>query len=122
MAKREMLNCLEKRDLLNQAVVSLETLSSWGRHYEEAGLAYDAVNFYEKAGDRDALARLLESAGRDGDIVLFSRICRILEREVTQEEWLSLSKSAEAAGKYAFAGEARRRGGVEESSERHENT
>ncbi len=60
MAKKYDLGCLEKRDLLNETAVSVETLRSWGEHYEEVGSLYDALDFYEKAGAEEAFARLLE--------------------------------------------------------------
>ena len=67
MAKKYDLSCLEKRDLLNDAGVSMETLLSWGQHYEEVGSLYEAVDFYEKSGAKEALARLLTKAKDAGN-------------------------------------------------------
>jgi len=66
MARTELLGCLEKRDLLNESVVSVDKLLEWGRRYEEAGFVYDAVDFYEKAGAGDELKRLLAAAKEEG--------------------------------------------------------
>jgi len=115
MAKKYDLSCLEKRDLLNEAAVSLETLRSWGEHYEEVGSLYEAVDFYEKGGFMDALARLLPKAQDAGNGFLFRRICRILGHEPVPEEWLALAKRAEELGKLTFAAEAYRLGGVVDS-------
>ncbi len=112
MAKKYDLSCLEKRDILNEAAVSLETLRSWGEHYEEFGSLYEAVDFYEKGGFRDALAQLLPRAQDAGNSFLFRRICRILGYEPSREEWLALAKRAEELGKVTFAAEAYRLGGV----------
>jgi hypothetical protein len=116
MAKKYDLSCLEKRDLLNEAAVSLETLLSWGRHYEEVGSLYEAVDFYEKGGARDALARLLAKAQDAGNLFLFRRISHILEHQPGGEEWLALAKRAEQLGKLTFAAEAYRLGGVGDDS------
>jgi hypothetical protein len=116
MAKKYDLSCLEKRDLLNEADVSLETLLSWGQHYEEVGSLYEAVDFYEKGGARDALVRLLAKAQDAGNLFLFRRIGRILGHEPGDEEWLALAKRAEQLGKLTFAAEAYRLGGVADVS------
>jgi hypothetical protein len=114
MAKKYDLSCLEKRDLLNETAVSFETLLSWGEHYEEVGSLYDAVDFYEKAGAREALARLLKKTQDLGNVFLFHRISRIIEHEPNHDEWLALANRAEELGKLAFAAEAYRLGGVAE--------
>jgi hypothetical protein len=116
MAKKYELSCLEKRDLLNDAAVPLESVLSWGRHYEEAGSLYEAVDFYEKAGAREALERILAKARDAGNLFLFRRICRFLGHQSGAEEWLALANRAEQLGKRAFAAEAYRLGGVPQDS------
>jgi len=117
VAKKYDLSSLEKRDLLNETAVSLDTLLSWGEHYEEVGSLYDAVDFYEKAGGADALARLRLKAKDAGNVFLFHRICRITGYEAGRDEWILLADSAKELGKLTFAAEAYRLGGVEESPE-----
>ena len=116
MAKKYDLSCLEKRDLLNDAGVSMETLLSWGQHYEEVGSLYEAVDFYEKSGAKEALARLLTKAKDAGNLFLFRRIGRILGHEPDREDWLALAKRGEQLGKLTFAAEAYRLGGVADGS------
>lgn len=116
MAKKYDLSCLEKRDLLNETPVSVETLLSWGEHYEEVGSLYDAVDFYEKAGASDALARLLGKARDTGNVFLLGRVSRLIGYEPDADEWLALSNRAEELGKLLFAVEARRRSGVTDPS------
>jgi hypothetical protein len=116
VAKKYDLSCLEKRDLLNEAAVSVEALLSWGQHYEEVGSLYEAVDFYEKAGDKGALDRLLTKARDAGNLFLFRRICRILGHEPGREDWLALAKQAEQLGKLTFAAEAYRLGGAADLS------
>jgi hypothetical protein len=117
VAKKYDLGCLEKRDLLNETAVSVETLRSWGEHYEEVGSLYDALDFYERVGAKEALSRLLERAEAAGNVFLFRRLCRLLERTPEPEAWLALARRAEELGKLSFAAEAYRLGGVLGSSE-----
>jgi len=118
MAKNHLLECLEKRDLLNEDGASEATLLGWGRRFEEAGLLNDAVEFYDRADSSEDLKRLLESALEEGDLFLYTKLSRILKHDPSRDEWLVLADRAEAAGKFTFAADARRRGGgVEEGGE-----
>lgn len=113
MARKGKMTCLEKRELLNRSVVSLDVLKARGEHYEELNLVHDAVDLYEKAGANDALRKLLNVAVEEGDTFLFRRLCRILKYQPGEEEWLSLARQADALGKQAFAAEASRECGEE---------
>jgi hypothetical protein len=117
--RKDSLSCLEKRDLLNQPAASIETLSSWGGKYEEAGSVFDALDFYAKANNREALERLLKLASDEGDVFLFKQVCRVLKYEPGAEEWLAVAKKAEELGKLAFAAQAYRLGGHEETAEQN---
>jgi hypothetical protein len=114
MAKKYDLSSLQKRDLLNETAVSLDTLLSWGEHFEEVGSLYDAVDFYEKGGAVDALARMRLKANEDGNVFLFRRICRITGYEPGRDEWISIADYAKKLGKLTFAAEAYRCAGVED--------
>ena len=117
MAKNDKLSCLEKRDLLNQTAVSIDTLVKWGEQYEAMSLVHDAVDFFEKAHARESLERLLGNALEDADVFLFKRLCRLLDREIQREEWLHLATDAEARGKYRFAAEAYRSAGDDDMAD-----
>jgi len=112
MSEPKDMSCLHKRALLNQTPIALERLIAHGRKYESAGLVHDAVDFYQRAVALDRLQALMESARQDGDVFLFRRICRLLEREVIADEWLALATKAEALGKLAFARTAYREAGA----------
>jgi hypothetical protein len=118
MARKNSLNCLEKRDLLNQQASSLETLKSWGERFEEVEAVYDAVDFYEKAGATDALHRLLDKAREDGNVFLVTRLCRALRIELEPEGWLHIGKKAEEAGMMSFAAQAYRSAGITETDDK----
>jgi DNA-binding SARP family transcriptional activator len=114
MKSARLLNCLEKRDLLNQTDTSLEILLEWGGRYRQAGFLYDAVDFYAEAGAREALLALLETARTEGDLFLFQRLHGILAQEPRSEQWLALAEQAEQLGKHRFALEGYRRAGAED--------
>jgi hypothetical protein len=75
------------------------------------------VDFYEKANSVEDLDRLFRKAQGEGDVFLFSRLCRILKREATAEQWLQMAGKAEEAGRHSFAAEAKKRSGVSEPRE-----
>lgn len=108
------MNCLEKRDLLNQAAASVEALVRWGSTFEESGQVHDAVDFYQKAGAREPLRRLMELAVEEGDLFLFKRICKALDIEPDADRWKHLGEKARLHGKLLFAAEAFRHAGLEE--------
>ncbi len=118
MARKNSMSCLEKRDLLNQSAVSVETLKRWGRSFEESDMIYDAVSFYEKANDRESLSRLREDARGEGNVMLFKRLCQLTGHEPDQKEWMLLAQQAEQMGKHLFAAEAYRRSGDDAAAER----
>lgn len=114
--KRGILNCLEKRDLLNQSAVSVEMLREWGERFEQSGMLYDAVDFFKKAYANEALERLLDTAREDGDLFLYQKIAKILKIDPSRDEWISLGTRAEELGKTAFARQAYRLAGIETSA------
>ncbi len=116
MLRGSELNCLDKRDLLNQHAVSVETLVRWGGFFEEAELFHDAVDFYEKAGAREPLERIRDRALEEGDLFLYRRACRVLKVEPEADRWRILGERAKSEGKSLFMQEAFRLAGVEESS------
>lgn len=107
MGGSDLLPCLDKRELLNDASESPESLSSWGERYQSEGFLSDAVDFYEKAGNGEALRQLSEQVKEEGDFFLFNRISRILKLQPGPEEWQTLVQNAEKLGKMAFAVQAR---------------
>ncbi len=103
MGNDDLLCCVEKRDLLNQPAASVDALVEWGDRYLKAGFVHDALGFYEKAGALEALPPLLEVAKSEGDTFLLQRVCAVLRREPTSEEWLAVAEQAERLHKQRFA-------------------
>lgn len=114
MPKNDVLSCLEKRDLLNQPTASTKTLVDWGEKMERSSCLHDALNFYEKAGANDPIARLRAIAKKEGDLFLFRRTCRALNEEPTAEDWVAVGSRAAELGKTTFAAEAFRLAGRED--------
>jgi hypothetical protein len=117
MANHSLLSCLEKRDLLNQPAASVDSLMAWGDRFLEAGCVHDAVDFYAKAGAQEALVRLLALAREEGDVFLLRRICALLGREPTAEEWLAAAEQAERLGKDLFAAKGYQAAGAQDRSD-----
>jgi hypothetical protein len=114
MARNESMSCLEKREILNRPAVSTASLMDLGEKMERSGLLHDALSFYEKAGARDAIARLRGIAEQEGDLFLFRRTSRALGEEPTVEDWLAVALRARDLGKTAFAADAFRLAGRED--------
>ena len=117
MRNNDFLNCLEKRDLLNQPAASVDALVEWGDRYLDAGSVHDALGFYEKAGALEALGPLLELAKSEGDAFLLRRVCAVLGREPTSEEWLAVAEQAERLHKKNFACKAYEAAGAQDRCE-----
>ncbi len=113
ISRSSRLSCLEKRDLLNQHAVSVETLMRWGKAFEEEELFHDAVDFYEKAGAAEPLERIRDRALEEGDLFLFRRACRALKVEPETDQWVELAERARSLGKSVFMNEALRHAGLE---------
>ncbi len=111
MAKHDTLSCLQKRDILNRAAASTASLLGYGEGMERSGLLHDALSFYEKAGARDAIARLRDVAAQDGDLFLYRCACRALGEEPTPDQWAAVGRRAAELGKTSFAREAARLAG-----------
>jgi hypothetical protein len=117
MPNNDLLSCLEKRDLLNQPAASVDGLVQWGDRYLDAGFVHDALDFYEKAGAMEALAPILQAAQSEGDAFLLRRVCAVLGRQPTSNEWLAVAEQAERLHKQRFACKAYEAAGAEDRCE-----
>ncbi len=113
MRGKNSLSCMEKRNLLNQPAVSTEVLRSWGDRFFQMAHWNDAIDFYEKVNERQALEKILEVAKEEGDLFLFNRVCRALNMEPEKKDLQELAQQAEALGKERFASDALKQAGVD---------
>ncbi|MCX7804507.1 MAG: hypothetical protein N3A38_04875 [Planctomycetota bacterium] len=100
---------LEKRDVLWSEKTPRETLSRHGREFFEAERYSDALDFFERAMDEEGIRRIREVALKEGDAFLLGRIARLKPEWVSDGDWRTVEKAAEAAGKPSFAEQARKR-------------
>jgi hypothetical protein len=91
--------CLKKRDLLNSVRSDPAHFVQLGTAYLEEGRISDAIEFFEKAGYREGLDRLLERCLEDGDVFLFRKVARILDLSPGPGQWLKLGDRALSLGK-----------------------
>jgi hypothetical protein len=116
MPKGSILSCLEKRELLNQPAVSVETLLRWAERFAESEMFHDALDFYEKAGAREPVKRLMAMSVEEGDLFLCRRASKVLKFEPDTTEWLDLARAAKSRSKLLFAAEAFRQAGVNDDA------
>ncbi len=93
-----MSNCLKKRQLLNEKVLSPELCRELGKKYLEMGWREDALQFFQKGGIAEELERLKDYCLENGDAYLLGRLGR-----QSPEDWRRLGEKALALGKLHFA-------------------
>jgi|YelNatPaOPRAMG01_1025707.scaffolds.fasta_scaffold02102_23 hypothetical protein len=74
-------------------------LSAWGSTYEKAGNLHDALEFYQAAGDKPAMERLLTVAVESADLLLFLNTCKALGIPPGKGHLQALQDRARSAGK-----------------------
>ena len=100
-------NPLERRHLIERELAPDAALRL-AEAYLEKDRIWDAIGFFEKAGARDRLDVLRESAIGAGDYVLVREISRVLRDDLGAERWRAVAAAAAAAGMQRYAAEALR--------------
>jgi hypothetical protein len=93
-----ILDCLKKRQLLNDQGLSPELCREYGRKFLELGWREDALEFFKKGGMADELEQLKAYSLETGDAFLLGRLGR-----QEPEEWRQLGERALVLGKLHFA-------------------
>jgi hypothetical protein len=91
-------NCLKKRQLLNDQVLSPGLCREYGSKFLELGWREDALEFFKKGGVAEELKKLKAYCLETGDAFLLARLGK-QEPEV----WRRLAERALALGKLHFA-------------------
>jgi tetratricopeptide (TPR) repeat protein len=112
--RKKLLSCLRKRDLLNSDRTDPAQLRHLGTRYLEEGRISDAVDFFEKADDREGLTSILTRCLAEGDFFLYRRVCRVLGIVPAAGDWSKLGDAALSLGKLHFARSAYQEAGVPE--------
>ena len=100
---------LKKRDLLHGPKVSASVLSAAGREYLSRQAYSDALDFFEKARDREGLEQIKAVALKNGDSFLLARLERFDQTLVTQTDWEQSERAATSRGVESMATCARRK-------------
>jgi len=91
-------DCLKKRQLLNEQVLSPDLCREYGRKFLELGWREDALEFFKKGGMADELAKLKAECLETGDAFLLGRL-----GPQTPEDWRRVGERALALDKLFFA-------------------
>lgn len=110
----ERLSCLKKRDLLHNEQVSTADLLRFAHAFLEDGRPVDALDFFEKAGDREGIHRIRRWSIEQGDPFLLRQTGKLLKEPIPAEEWRQVGQKALEEGRYAQALNAFRSAGDED--------
>ncbi|RLB04477.1 MAG: hypothetical protein DRG83_04640 [Deltaproteobacteria bacterium] len=105
-ARKDLINCLKKRDILNNNGIEDRVLIEYGSGFFEMELYNDAIDFFEKANYEDGLKSIKDLAIDAGDLFLYNRCCKALNIKEDKNELIKLAENAKEAGKLTFASQA----------------
>jgi hypothetical protein len=91
-------NCLKKRQLLNEKVVSVALCRDYGNKFLEVGWREDALAFFQRGEVTEGLAALEAYCLETGDAFLLGRLGKH-----DPEVWRRVAERALALGKLHFA-------------------
>jgi len=79
------------------------TLSDFANRYLAEDRLHDAWEFYQRAGNHEAMAKIAAIAEEQGDVMLFQQAGKALEKEISPEDWNRIGEKAFSRGKFVFA-------------------
>jgi hypothetical protein len=94
---------IKKRDTLHSEKTTKETLSKIGREFLAAERYSDALDFFEKAQDLNAVDEIKQFAIKSGDTFLLSRLDRFDRNMISRADWEAAAKKAAADGRESMA-------------------
>ena len=94
---------LARRDILYGPGTPRERLLDLGHAYLEAGLVFDAADFFAQARDREGLEIVRGRAREMGDAFLLRQVQTAMPDLVSKSDWDALARSAAALGKAVYA-------------------
>ena len=105
-SRKDLINCLKKRDILNNNGIDGGVLIEYGTGFVEMELFNDAIDFFEKANYEDGLKEIKNTAIESGDLFLYRRCCKALNIKENKKELKKLAENAGKTGKLLFASQA----------------
>ena len=100
---------LKKRDLLHSERTAPAVLSRVGNEFFVLQRYSDALDFFEKARDKDSIQKIKGHALAEGDTFLLARLERFDRSLVSREDWDQAAAQALAKGKASMAEFVQRR-------------
>ncbi len=79
-----------------------ETLSTLGFQYQEEGLLADAIEFFARAENDDALDGVLRDIESEGNAFLYQFFLRETQREAKESTWKTIAMKAKLSGMEAY--------------------
>lgn len=101
----------KKQQLLYEEKKTTGELIVYGDRFMKAGKISDAIEFYQKASHTAGLEKIIVTAQKMGDVMLFLQASRALNRPTSPEQWLAIGQAAKTLKKYSFALFAFEKGG-----------
>jgi len=83
-----------KQKLLYTDKTCPEILKKCGDLLREQGRISDALDFYQKADDREGLQKIKDMALESGDVMLFQQAAKGLQIELKPKDWEDIAQKA----------------------------
>ena len=107
MARKAIPDAIQRRDQLEQKLDPAKALRV-AEAYLEAGRAFEALAYLERAEARERIEAVRDEAIEGGDVFLLREAAARLGEAPDVRAWERLAEAAAAAGKQSYAAEARR--------------
>jgi hypothetical protein len=102
-ARRKLLPCLAKRDLLNDSGAPSKVLIEEGEAFLQNEWLQDALELFGKAGYKEGIGRILDRAVEAGDFFLAKAAADRLGEPLAPAQWSTVGQKALEDGKVRFA-------------------
>ena len=96
-------NYIKKRDLLHSEKTSAATLTATGREFLALERFSDALDFFEKAKDKEGIAEIKKIALSRGDTFLLARLDRFDREMVSTSDWEAAARKSAEQGRESMA-------------------
>jgi len=117
MAKNELPNFFKRREILFSDEISPDEVDRYGDMFLEAGRVNEALDFYEKSGNKERVRRVLQMAEEEGDLGVWMRAKVLLKETPKPAEWERMAERALSAGKEHYAIYALEKAGKQDRAE-----